>query len=176
MLPDAMLAPMSPESNKPSEPATTLEHSPGAFDATRPLVLSASLHALMLGHLRSWLPNEGCGLLASLPEEHGDRAVHFFPGTNIDRSPVRYTMDPAEVIDAMKRMREAGWDLAAIVHSHPRSAPVPSVTDRREAYYPEARLVIVSFAEETPSIEGWRLIGDREAREFRPATIVFQQR
>jgi len=171
-----MLAPMSLESNMPSEPATTVEHSSGAIDPGRPLVLSMTLHRQIVAHLTAWLPNEGCGLLASISDGEVDRAVHFFPGTNIDRSPVRYTMDPAEVIDAMREMRLKEWALAAIVHSHPRNRPAPSRTDLREAYYPDARLLIVSFSGEVPELGCWELIGDHEARESRPAILAIEDR
>jgi proteasome lid subunit RPN8/RPN11 len=115
-------------------------------------------------------------LLAGVPHGNGQRAVWFFPGTNIDASPTRYTMDPLQVIEAMKRMREEQWDLAAIVHSHPRSQPAPSRTDRNEWYYPEARLLIVSFMDADPLIGCWGLVGDRQSREFHAAPLVIQDR
>ena len=89
----------------------------------------------------------------------------FYPGTNIDRSPTRYTMDPAEVLAAFKSMREKGTVLGAIVHSHPGSPPTPSPTDLAEAYYPEALLVIVSFASGEPVVRVWQL-GAQEPAEI----------
>ena len=167
---------MSLESNMPSEPATTVEHSSGAIDPERPLALSDTLRRQIVTHLEAWLPNEGCGLLASVPDVSVDRAIHFFPGTNIDRSPVRYTMEPVEVIGAMRRMREENWSLAAIVHSHPRTPPNPSRTDLREAYYPDARLLIVSFAGDRPELGCWALAGDPQARSFRLASLAIGNR
>jgi proteasome lid subunit RPN8/RPN11 len=171
-----MLAKMDREETQPLDAATTVEHAPEANAAFRPLELDSGLLAAILQHLRDWLPNEGCGLLASVAEGERDRAVHFFPGTNVDFSPVRYTMDPGEVLAAMKRMRQEHWDLAAIVHSHPRTRPAPSRTDRQEWFYPEARLVIVSFAGDGPEIGCWGLIGAWEAREFRAAPLLTEER
>lgn len=176
MLPGIMLASMNRESNELFEPATTVEHSPGPNDRSRPLLLSMALHEQIAVHLARSLPNEGCGLLAGVADGDAARAVHFFPGTNIDQSPVRYTMEPQEVIDALVRIRQEEWDLAAIVHSHPRSAPEPSRTDLREAYYPDARLIIVSFSGEVPEFGCWALTGDRETRAFRRAPLLFEQR
>ncbi len=167
---------MSYVPNTPLEPATTVEHSSEELDSLRPLLLSETLRVQIVSHLEAWLPNEGCGLLASVAVGDGDRAVNFFPGTNIDRSPVRYTMDPAEVIAAMRQMREQQWLLAAIVHSHPRTSPRPSRTDLREAYYPDARLLIVSFASPTPEFGCWQLGGDLEARTFREGRLVIEGR
>lgn len=106
-------------------------------------------------HLRSALPSEGCGLLATVRSD-GDRlAVRFFPGDNIDRSATRYTMDPRQVMTAMVEMERAGWRLGAIAHSHPATPAVPSATDAREAYYPDAWLLIVSFMSGEPEIRVW---------------------
>ncbi len=171
-----MLALMSLESNGPSKPATTVEHSSGAIDPGRELVLSRDLHAQIVTHLAEWLPNEGCGLLASIPDGPVDRVIHFFPGTNIDRSPVRFTMEPAEVVDAIRQIREEGWTLAAILHSHPRSQAVPSRTDLREAYYPQARLLIVSFSSKSPEFGCWVLANDLETRGVRRASLRIEGR
>ncbi|MGC4108921.1 MAG: M67 family metallopeptidase [Nocardioides sp.] len=166
---------MDPKPNQPFDAATTVEHSAEAtvqLRSPRPLIVDPVMLDGMMAHLRDWLPNEGCGLLAAIPEWDADRAAHFFPGTNIDRSPVRFTMDPVEVIAAMKRMRDEHWELAAIVHSHPRTQPAPSRTDQNEWYYPEARLLIVSFAGEEPEIGCWALTGDQMAREFRASQLL----
>lgn len=163
---------MDIEPTRPFNAATTVEHSPGGNDGPRPLEIDAALLDALVAHLRASLPNEGCGLLAGVPGAGVDRVVHFFPGTNIDHSPVRYTMDPLEVIVAMKRMREESWQFAAIVHSHPRTAPVPSRTDQKEWYYREARLLIVSFEGIEPEIRCWELAGDREGEPFRLAPLL----
>jgi proteasome lid subunit RPN8/RPN11 len=171
-----MLAGMDRDETQPFDAATTVEHLPEAKAGIRPLRIDADLLAEILDHLRSWLPNEGCGLLASIRKSEGDRAVHFFPGTNIDHSPVRYTMDPVEVIEAMKRIRAEQWQLAAIVHSHPRTQPVPSRTDREEWFYPDARLMIVSFASADPEIGCWGMTGDEQAREIHAAGLLIEER
>lgn len=160
----------------PSDAATTVEHSPEASATSGSLMIDPDLMGAVLFHLRAWLPNEGCGLLAGIREDGYTRAVHFFPGTNVDFSPVRFTMDPVEVIEAMKLMRQQDWEFVAIVHSHPRTAPVPSRTDQAEWYYPETRLLIVSFAGDEPEVGCWELAGDREARSFAPVALRIAER
>jgi [CysO sulfur-carrier protein]-S-L-cysteine hydrolase len=174
-----MLAPMDARPKRPVDAATTVEHFPEGDDPTRPLVIGRAMRDAIVAHLEAGLPNEGCGLLAGRRLGANDVAVRFYPGTNIDRSPVRYTMKPEEVIQAQKEMRETrnqGWFLAAIVHSHPRTRPAPSRTDLREAYYPRARMLIVSFASGTPELGCWALIGDHEAREFRATQLLMGER
>jgi proteasome lid subunit RPN8/RPN11 len=120
------------------------------------LQITNQLRQEMLDHLQANLPNEGCGLLAV--KHNGDQAViatRFYPGTNRDASPTRYTMDPAEVFAAFRDLAAQGWSLGAIVHSHPATPPTPSPTDVREAFYPEALMLIVSFATDPPVMRAW---------------------
>ncbi len=167
---------MDREKTQPFDAATTVDHPPEANRPVPPLLLSSRRHEAIIDHLRRSLPNEGCGLIGSVPAAQGERGVHFFPGTNVDRSPVRYTMDPREVVDAMWWMRTLGWNLAAIVHSHPSTAPMPSRTDLHEWYYPEARLLIVSFAGPEPIVGCWQMARDGETNSFRSAPWRIEER
>lgn len=137
---------------------TYARHPEGEALTTDRFALPREMMSDILKHLRAWLPLEGCGLVASIPDEAGgQRAVRFYPGDNLDRSPVRYTMDPRQVMTALDEMDERGWSFGGIVHSHPRTPAEPSATDIGEAYYPGVVLLIVSFADETPDIRAWRI-------------------
>ena len=122
------------------------------------LRMRAQLRDDIEAHLRRALPHEGVGLLAVNDIRQGRRemdAVRFFPGTNADASASRFTMEPSEVIAALREMDDRGWRLGAIVHSHPHGPAFPSPTDLREARYPEALMVIVSLASPIPEIGAW---------------------
>lgn len=122
------------------------------------LVLPAALRVRVIAHLQQAAPAEGVGLLAMAPSVDGAIvATAFYPGTNIDRSATRYTMDPAEVLEAFRDMAARDWTLGAIVHSHVRSPATPSVTDLREARYPEALMVIATFMQSPPALRAWRV-------------------
>lgn len=128
--------------------------------ASRPLVVPPALLAEIIMHLRSVLPEEGCGLLAERARLGGGwEACRYFPGVNVDRSPHRFTMDPRAVVDALREIDARGWRLAAIVHSHPAGPAAPSPTDLREAYYPDAAFLIVGFGGEAASVRAWRFAG-----------------
>jgi proteasome lid subunit RPN8/RPN11 len=81
-------------------------------------------------------------------------------------------MPPEEVLAAWQDMAANDWRLWAIVHSHPRGAATPSPTDLREAFYPEALMVIVSLAEPRAQVRAWWVgAGDGHPREV-PIVVV----
>ena len=128
------------------------------------LRLDQELYRELLAHLTATTPLEAVGLLAVAAEGEADRATRFYPGTNVDASSTRYTMEPAEVLAAFRDIEAKGWRFGAIVHSHPATPPIPSATDLREAHYPEALLFIVGLAASLPVARAWRVVvGDRDA-------------
>lgn len=122
--------------------------------------MSARLRDEVIAHLHERIPQEAVGLLAVAPalDDGPARAVAFYPGTNIDASPTRYTMEPAEVIAALQDIERNGWLLGAIVHSHPVTPAVPSETDLREANYPESLLVIVTWQQGQAEMRAWQVL------------------
>lgn len=121
------------------------------------LRLPKALHAAVVAHLEAALPLEAVGLLATVADGSTERAVAFYPGRNADASATRYTMEPVDVLAAFDDMARRGWRFGAIVHSHPASPPVPSATDLREAFYPDAAMVIVGFASASPELRAWSI-------------------
>jgi proteasome lid subunit RPN8/RPN11 len=85
-------------------------------------------------------PEEACGLVIG----SGRTASEIIPIENIHHSPVRYEMNPKQVLDAFLAIEEANLDLIAIYHSHPHGPSYPSPTDIREAYYPDPAQLIWS--------------------------------
>jgi proteasome lid subunit RPN8/RPN11 len=100
-------------------------------------------------------PNEACGLIAG---EDG-RAVRFFAMRNLDASPASYRLDPKEQLLAFDEIEHRGWQLLGIVHTHTHSGAYPSETDRNQAFYPEARYVIMSLVDrEHPELRAFRIL------------------
>ena len=119
------------------------------------LRIPVGLYEEMIDHLRSYLPLEGCGIIAC----DSGAAVKIFRGTNTESSETRYNMDLAEIVDAFDEIDRQEWQLGALFHSHPRSNPFPSQTDLTHAYYPDTLMVIVSFASEPPDARAYRVDG-----------------
>jgi proteasome lid subunit RPN8/RPN11 len=105
------------------------------------LSISASHYQMILTHLASVYPMEGCGLLGG---KDGRIQCHY-PIKNQLNSPVAFDMDPQQLVAAITDIEARGLSLAAIYHSHPRGPAKPSPTDISQAYYPDAVQIIVSF-------------------------------
>jgi proteasome lid subunit RPN8/RPN11 len=97
-------------------------------------------------------PNECCGLIAA---QDGVPAK-VFTMKNADASPVTYRLDGVEQLRVFDQMDDEGLELWAIYHSHTHSEAYPSETDRRLAFYPEARYLLVSLEDrEEPVIRSF---------------------
>jgi proteasome lid subunit RPN8/RPN11 len=78
------------------------------------------------------------------------------PGRNMDSSPRRYTMGPADVLPARAATERAKTRLGAIVQSHPNTSPIPSWSDLVEAQLPGVLSVNVGFSP-TVDLRTWSL-------------------
>lgn len=145
------------------------------------LYVPRSIRDAIMIHLLEAAPNEGVGLLAvGEPFRDDDgymavEAVRFFPGTNSDHSPSRYTMDPQEVIVSLREIREDGLVLGAIVHSHLKGPATPSATDVREAHYPDALMMIVSFAVQPATTGVWRVVPEDDLAVVQSVDYVIRE-
>ncbi len=120
----------------------------------------------MIAQAQAELPNECCGLLAGTFGTDGTaRAHHRYPLVNALASPSEYFAEAKGMLAAHRDMRANGWELLAVYHSHPTSAPFPSRKDRER--YEEVRPVlgevihvIISLAEPSPDVRLWWLTED----------------
>ena len=80
---------------------------------------------MMINHVDRWFPEEACGILAGRNETV--KAVR--PVTNQAHSPVRFYMEPVELLHALEWIEKQQYELIAIFHSHPEWPRIP-VTNR----------------------------------------------
>ena len=102
-------------------------------------------------------PNECCGLVGG----QGARASTIYRAENAEASPFRYSIAPAEQLELLNRIEEAGEELVAIYHSHTRTEAFPSETDVNLAGgWPDALWLIVSLKDpERPDLRAFRIHG-----------------
>ena len=96
----------------------------------------------MLAEARRTPAQECCGLLA------GREGVitTLLPTTNVLASATHYEIAPEELFRLFKQMRAEDLQHMGIYHSHPRGPNIPSPTDVKRAFYPDAAYFIVSPA------------------------------
>jgi [CysO sulfur-carrier protein]-S-L-cysteine hydrolase len=121
-----------------------------------PLEIPAEIHDAMVAHCLREAPLECCGILGGV----ASRVSSFHPLRNVAASETRYDADPQDLIQAWVWLRENGSEIAAIYHSHPRWAPIPSATDLRENHYGPVPRIIVSLLAVPPEVRVWRLEPD----------------
>jgi len=107
-------------------------------------------------HGRQEAPLEACGYLA----EKDGLICKYIEMKNVDRSPIHYSMDPAQQFAAVKNCRDEGFTIRAVYHSHPETSAYPSAEDVKLAYDPSLSYVIVSLAKEKPSINSFTIKND----------------
>ncbi len=118
----------------------------------------------MIAHAREDLPNEACGVVhAAAGVATGAHRVR-----NAAASPYRYEMDGMQQLRLEQARDAAGETLFAIYHSHVASEARPSPTDVRMAFfppgetanepaYPRTYYILVSLAEEPPSVRAFQI-------------------
>jgi [CysO sulfur-carrier protein]-S-L-cysteine hydrolase len=106
--------------------------------------IDAALLERIVAHARRNYPNECCGMVA-VRDGH---AVAVHEATNIQASPLRFEVDPLEVLRVDNAIEAQGDTLGAIYHSHTRSEPYPSQTDIAFAAHwgPDVEWLIVGLS------------------------------
>ena len=126
------------------------------------LRISRALHDEVLVYCKSRYPKEACGLLAG----KDGMVRQVYPMTNVEDSPIGYSMDPKEQLQAEKRMRQRGQRMVGIFHSHTASAAYPSSVDVRLAISPDVSYVLVSLQDQAhPAFKSYRIDGQRITEE-----------
>ena len=112
--------------------------------------ISGALLDEVVAHALDDPGNEVCGLVAITSD--GERAAtRVYRARNVHESPMKFEIDPKELLDLHSAIEEESWELGAIYHSHVRSPPYPSQTD-------------VNFAASWPGVE-WIIVGLKAGSE-----------
>ena len=95
----------------------------------------------------------------------GGRPTRWYAARNRAASPLRYEIEPADLVRVLLAIDEAGEVVWGIVHSHVRSPARPSPTDVAGAFYPDALYVLVSLSPDevepvtgAVSVRAWRIV------------------
>ncbi len=116
----------------------------------------------MMAHAWAEAPNECCGILAGPP---GEVTAHYRTA-NASASPVRYSIDPREVLRIAQEVDDKDWEMLAFYHSHTHTQAYPSATDIQLAFWPDSLYLILSLTDpQQPVIRGFYLRDGQVAEE-----------
>jgi proteasome lid subunit RPN8/RPN11 len=110
------------------------------------LILPREMLEKIIAHSRAALPNEACGLIASV-DGGVKKAEAVYCLKNVDESPEHFSMSSEEQFAAIADMRKRGLVLLGNFHSHPSTPARPSEEDIRLAFDSSLSYLIVSLAQ-----------------------------
>lgn len=123
-------------------------------------VIREEAYGDIVEYCRGELPFEACGLLAGTVREGNYCIEKVYCLSNGDKRTDHFSMLPEEQFQAVRDMRERGYELLGNFHSHPRTDPLPSNEDIRLAQDSNLVYLILSLKEEKPDLKAYRI--DRE--------------
>jgi proteasome lid subunit RPN8/RPN11 len=116
----------------------------------------------MVAQSRKEAPDECCGILAGPPGQ----VAALYRTTNASASPVRYSIDPKEILRIAQEVEEKDWEMTAFYHSHTHSQAYPSATDIQLAFWPDSLYLIISLSDpQQPVIRGFYMRDGQVAEE-----------
>ena len=124
-----------------------------------------AVHEEVIAHCQSRYPKEACGLLAGaasriVPDVPARLVLQVYPMTNIEDSPIGYSMDPKEQLQVEKQMRQRGQRLMGIYHSHTATDAYPSPVDVNLSISQDLSYVLVSLKDrQHPVMKSYRIDG-----------------
>lgn len=148
------------------QPTLSGETVPVVFSVTFSVALPRSIAEAIVAQAQAEFPNEACGLvIGSAPAVADGVPLRYQACRNAAASPVRYTIDPDDLVRFAIATDDADEVFWGIVHSHVASPAVPSPTDIGLAFFPEALHLLVSLAQDQadlvtgwPSLRAWRIV------------------
>ena len=118
------------------------------------IVLDPQIVEAIASHARFAYPEEACGLLAG---RSADVVRMVYCLTNVDHSPSRFTVAPAEHYHAWRHAERNGWEITGVFHSHPTSAAVPSPEDVAGALDPSWIYLIAGPVDDALEVRAYRI-------------------
>lgn len=135
------------------------ESRPEPLLAAPTLRLSLDQYRVIVAHCLDGLPDEACGMLAGplLDGEPTGEVTAVHPCHNADASARTYTVEPRDLLRAMRDAQARGDDLVGVWHSHTHTDAYPSPTDVRQAVDPAWLYVLVSLRHGEPALRAYRI-------------------
>lgn len=110
------------------------------------LIIPQSIYNKMLEHGKSCLPFEACGLLSG-----NNRIINsIWQLENKLKSDRRFFVEKKTIENTIKEIKKLNEQVLVIYHSHPTTAPVPSVYDIVNHPDNKVKMMIISYKTKSP--------------------------
>jgi proteasome lid subunit RPN8/RPN11 len=130
------------------------------------LTVSPAVYDAIVDHVREGVPREVCGILGGEYGAETSHAVTVRRAENVANTPrTAYRIDPAEQLELMEAIEQAGRAVVGFYHSHPDGPSQPSGTDVARATWRGYSYLIAARAEGDLHLDSWRWTGERFVRE-----------
>jgi proteasome lid subunit RPN8/RPN11 len=135
------------------------------MEATMHIWLKPDLAQELVAYARAAQPNECCGVILGI----GETAEQTIPIANIAQEPkYNYHMDEQALLKALYEAEHSQLEVIGFYHSHPRTEPIPSATDKQLATYPDVAYVIVGLHNAEAKVAAWSIRRD----QVRPIDVI----
>jgi len=126
------------------------------------IILKKGFFEQIVKQCKQEYPNEACGILAGKDVRvngQSDRTVEkIYEMINVEKSPSFFSMSPEEQLKVNKDIRNLGFEMIGVYHSHVKSQAYPSSEDVELAFYPEVSYVILSLQDlNNPVIRSFKI-------------------
>lgn len=116
------------------------------------LWLKPALAQEIVHYAREALPNECCGVILGVK----GTAEQIVPIPNSASEPLyNYHMDDKALLKVLYQAEHYQQEVIGFYHSHPRTDPIPSLTDTQLAHYPDVAYVIVGLRNGEARLAAW---------------------
>jgi proteasome lid subunit RPN8/RPN11 len=143
-------------------------------ETSRMLKISKADYDLIRWEAKRSYPQECCGiLLGNVVDGHRQVTMTLTcENMRLDSPANRYSINPEQVIAALKLARNRGESIIGFYHSHPDHSPHYSSTDLAEAHWFDCSYVITSIEHGAlASTASYVLVGSEEEKSFHAESI-----
>lgn len=118
------------------------------------IIIPQSLYDQMIEHGRVTLPYEACGMFSG----NNQKIKSFWPLENESKSDRRFFVSKKVVEETIQKVKELDQQIVAIYHTHPSTAPIPSIYDIKHHVDHDVKMVIISYKTKSAITKWYRII------------------
>ncbi len=118
------------------------------------IIIPQSLYDQMIEHGKVTLPYEACGMFSG----NNQKIKSCWPLENESKSDRRFFVSKKVVEETIQKAKELDEQILAIYHTHPSTAPIPSIDDIKYHVDHDVKMVIISYKTKSAITKWYRIM------------------